>query len=73
MADLSEYVTLAEAVEDLEIDYTPYWISKLIQRGKVEGKKLGPRNRGTWLVHLPSLKVYVAEMKKLGPRKHGVQ
>jgi hypothetical protein len=70
MPDIEEYATIQDAADDDRVPYTAYWVRRLAQEGKVEAKKFGSGSRATWLVHMPSLLAYVAEMKALGTQKH---
>lgn len=70
MPDIKEYVTIQEAVEDDRIPYTAHWLRTLCQQDKIEAVKVGHRGtRGQWLIHLPSLLKYIAEMDAMGPQK----
>lgn len=60
--DDSEYVLVRIAAE--KTGYSTNHIRKLIRDQQVPA-----RNIGIWLVHLPSLLHYKAEMDELGPRK----
>jgi hypothetical protein len=70
LADISEYVTLEEAENDERVPYTRYWLRKLCQDAKIEAEKFGTGRRAVWLVHIPSLLDYIAEMDALGTQKH---
>ena len=70
MPDIEEYATIQEAAQDDRVPYTAYWVRRLAQEGKIEAKKFGTGSRATWLVHMPSLLDYVAEMDALGTQKH---
>lgn len=70
MADVSEYITIEEAVQNERVLYTAYWIRRLAQEGKVEAIKVGSGARGQWLIHLPSLLAYIDKMDSLGTQKH---
>ena len=60
--DESEYVLVRIAAE--KTGYSTNHIRKLIRDQQVSA-----RNIGIWLVHLPSLLQYKAEMDELGPSK----
>lgn len=66
---ISEYVTIQEAADDDRVPYTAYWLRKLARDGKIEAVKVGQRTRGQWLLHLPSLLEYIAEMDSMGAQK----
>ena len=70
MPDIEEYRTIEEAAQDERVPYTAYWVRRLAQTGKVEAQKFGTGARATWLIHLPSLLDYIAEMEALGTKKH---
>lgn len=70
MPDINEYVTIEDAVQLEEVTYTPYWLRRLAQEGKIEAFKVGPGARGQWLIHKPSLLRYIKSMKDLGAQKH---
>ena len=65
-----DFVTIREAVARDEVPYTAGWVKALVRRGTVKGTKIGGRRRGQWLVHLPSLRKYVARMAAVGTQKH---
>jgi hypothetical protein len=69
LPDISEYATLEEASSDSHVPYTVQWLRKLCQDGKIEAQKFGTGRRAVWLVHMPSLLSYVAEMEALGSQK----
>ena len=70
MPDIEEYCTIEESAQDERVPYTAYWVRRLAQDGKIEARKFGTGARATWLIHLPSLLAYIAEMKALGTQKH---
>ena len=70
MPDISEYATIEEAAADARVPYTSYWVRRLAQEGKVLAVKVGPAERGQWLIHMPSLLEYVKRMDDLGTGKH---
>jgi len=73
MPDIAEYKTVAEAARDERVEYTAYWVRRLCQEGKVTALKVGDPERGTWLVHMPSLFAYIEEMNELGTQKHAAK
>jgi hypothetical protein len=70
MPDIREYKTIEEAAGDARVPYTAYWIRRLCQQGKIDAEKFGAGRKSVWLVHIPSLLAYVAEMERLGTQKH---
>lgn len=70
MADVEEYLTIEDAASDERVPYTPYWIRRLAQDGKVQAIKVGSGARGQWLIHMPSLVEYIEKMDDLGTQKH---
>jgi hypothetical protein len=60
---MADWIVIAEAVQ--QTSYTREHISLLIRQGKVVGRKAG----GVWLVELDSLKAYEARMTALGDKK----
>ena len=71
LADIKEYCSLEDAADDPRVPYTVYWLRKLCQDGeKVTAQKFGTGRRAVWLIHLPSLLDYIAEMERLGTQKH---
>ena len=70
MPDIKEYATIEEAANDPDVPYTAYWVRKLAQDGKIEAIKVGPAERGQWLVFMPSLLEYIKDMGDLGTKKH---
>jgi hypothetical protein len=70
MPDIEEYATIEDAAADDRVPYTPYWIRRLAQEGKITAVKVGKRTRGQWLIHLPSLLEYISGMEDLGTKKH---
>ncbi len=68
--DIEEYRTIQEAADDPRVPYTAYWVRRLAQENKILAQKFGTGSRATWLVHLPSLLEYIAEMERLGTQKH---
>ncbi len=61
--DESEYVIVRIAAETT--GYTSNYIRRLIRAGLVPSKDIG-----VWLVHLPSLKEYKAQMDAQGTKKY---
>jgi hypothetical protein len=70
MPNIEEYTTIQDAADDNRVPYTPYWIRRLAQDGKIEAVKIGTGARGQWLIHLPSLLAYIRKMEALGTKKH---
>ena len=60
---MTDWVLIAEAVQ--QTSYTREHISLLIRQGKVIGRKAG----GVWVVDLEDLKRYEKEMAELGDKK----
>lgn len=73
MPDIEEYATIADAAKDERVPYTAYWVRRLAQDGKIKALKIGDPERGTWLVHMPSLLEYIREMDELGAQKHATR
>lgn len=71
MPDIEEYATIEQAEADERVPYGAYWIRRLAQEGKIQAIKVGPENRGQWLVYMPSLLDYIDRMEDLGTKKHG--
>ncbi len=71
MPDIEEYATIEDAAADARVPYTEYWLRRLAQEGKIKAQKIGKGARGQWLIHMPSLLAYIAEMDDLGTKKHG--
>jgi len=69
MPDIREYVTIKDAASDERVPYTAYWLRRLAQEGKIEAVRFGEGAHGQWLIHMPSLLDYIAEMQKLGTKK----
>jgi hypothetical protein len=70
MPDISEYATIEQAAADERVPYTAYWVRRLAQEGKITAVKVGPPERGQWLVYMPSLLEYIKKMDDLGTGKH---
>ena len=70
MPDIKEYATIEQAANDPRVPYTAYWVRRLAQTGKIQAIKVGPEERGQWLVYMPSLLEYVDQMENLGTQKH---
>jgi hypothetical protein len=70
MPDIAEYSTIEEAASHPDVPYTAYWVRRLAQEGKIEAIKVGPAERGQWLVYMPSLLEYIHKMDDLGTAKH---
>lgn len=70
MPDINEYATIEQAAKDERVPYTPYWVRRLAQEGKIQAIKVGPPERGQWLVYMPSLLDYIQKMDDLGDKKH---
>lgn len=70
MPDISEYATIEQAAADSRVPYTAYWVRRLAQEGKIEAIKVGPSERGQWLIFMPSLLDYIKKMDDLGTGKH---
>jgi hypothetical protein len=70
MPDIEEYKTIEDAASHPDVSYTAYWIRRLAQKGKIQAIKVGPAERGQWLVYMPSLLAYIKEMDELGTGKH---
>lgn len=68
MPDINEYATIEQAATD--VGYTPYWVRRLAQEEKIQAIKVGPPERGQWLVYMPSLREYKKRMDDLGTSKH---
>lgn len=70
MPDIKEYLTIKQAAARKDVPYTPFWLRRLAEGGKVEAIKIGEGLRGQWLIYLPSLLKYIEKMKELGDQKH---
>jgi hypothetical protein len=70
MPDIKDYATIEQAAADERVPYTAYWVRRLAQEGKIEAIKVGPSERGQWLVYMPSLIEYIEKMNELGTGKH---
>lgn len=70
MPDIREYATIEDAANHPDVPYTAYWVRRLAQDGRIEAIKVGPAERGQWLVYMPSLLEYVRQMDELGTDKH---